>query len=71
MDSLEFWMLMIHANVPLQITRDVFVYGGIIKMHTIHESNYTVIKLPRNGNSKAKKINKKKTIQLVEVINHN
>jgi len=28
-------------------------------MHTIHENNYTVIKLPRNGNSKAKKINKK------------
>jgi len=25
-------------------------------MHTIHESNYTVIKLPRDGNSKAKKL---------------
>jgi len=29
-------------------------------MHTIHEGNYTVVKLPRNENSKAKKINKKK-----------
>ena len=28
-------------------------------MHTIHESNYAVIKLPRSGNSKAKKINEK------------
>jgi len=24
-------------------------------MHTIRESNYTIIKQPRNGNSKAKK----------------
>jgi len=45
----------IRANVPLQSSRSVFFYGEIIKMHTIHESNYTVTKLPRNGNSKAKK----------------
>jgi len=32
----------------------IFVNGEILQMHTIHESNYTVIKLPRNGNSKAK-----------------
>jgi len=38
-------------------------------MHTTHEGNYTAIKLPRKGNSKAKKINKK-TIQFVEVIKH-
>jgi len=31
-----------------------FVNGKILQLHTIHESNYTVIKLPRNGNSKAK-----------------
>jgi len=30
-----------------------------MQMHTIHESNYTVKKLPCIGNSKAKKINKK------------
>jgi len=28
-------------------------------MHTIPENNYAVIKLPHNGNSKMKKINKK------------
>jgi len=38
--------------------RRIFVYGEIIQMHTIHESNYAVIKLPRNVNSKAKKISK-------------
>jgi len=48
-------MLMIRVNIPLQISRDIFVYGEIIPMHTIHESSYTVTKLPRNGNSKAKK----------------
>jgi len=31
-----------------------FVNDEILQMHTIHESNYTVIKLPCNGNSKAK-----------------
>jgi len=40
-------------------------------MHTIDESNCTVTKLPRSGNSKAKKINKRnKTIQFIEVIKH-
>ena len=39
----------------LQISRAIFAYGEIIQMHTFHESNYTVIKLPRNGNRKAKK----------------
>jgi len=47
-------MLMIRVNVSLQISRSVFVHGEIIQMHTIDESNYAVIKLPRNGNSKAK-----------------
>jgi len=28
-------------------------------MHIIHKGNYTAIKLPRNGNSKAEKFNKK------------
>jgi len=55
-------MLMIHVNDPLQISRGIFVWGEIIKMHTIHQRKYTVMKLPRNVNSKAKKINKK-TIQ--------
>jgi len=57
-------MLMIHVNVPLQISRGIFVCGEIIKMHTIHRSNYIVMKLPRNGKSKLKKINKTK-IQFV------
>jgi len=46
---------MIRVNVQLQISRGIFVYGEIIQMHTTHESKYTVIKLPRNGNTKAKK----------------
>jgi len=33
----------------------MFAYGKIIQMYTILESNYTVIKLPGNGNFKAKK----------------
>jgi len=45
---------MIHVNVSLQISRCIFVNGEILQMHTTHKSNYTVIKLPRNGNSKAK-----------------
>jgi len=40
-------------------------------MHTIRESNYTVIKLLRSGNSKAKKITKNKTSQFIEAIKHN
>jgi len=35
----------------------MFVYGEIVQMHTILESNCSVIKLPRNGNFKAKKFN--------------
>jgi len=46
-------MLMIRVNVPLEISRGIFVYGEITEMHTIHESNYTAIKLPHNGNSMA------------------
>jgi len=38
-----------------------FVYDEIIQMHAFYESNCTVIKLPRNGNSKAKKIYEKTT----------
>jgi len=34
------------CNVQLQISRRIFVYGEIIQMHTIRESNYTVIKPP-------------------------
>jgi len=54
-------MLMIPVNVSLQSSRSVFVHGEIIQMHTIHGSNYAVIKLLRNGTSRsrAKKINKK------------
>jgi len=51
-------MLLIRLNVPLQISRRIFVNGKILQMHTIHESNYTAIKLPRNGNSKRKIMNK-------------
>jgi len=47
-------MLMIRVNISLQISRCIFVNDEILQMHTIHESNYTVIKLPCNGNSKAK-----------------
>ena len=63
-------MSMIRVNVSLQISRCIFVYGEIIQMHTIHENNYALIKLPRNGNSKAKKFNKK-NIQFIEIIMHN
>jgi len=45
---------MMRVNVSLQISRCIFLNGEILQMHTIHESNYTVIKLPRKGNSKAK-----------------
>jgi len=31
------------------------VYGEIINMNTIRESNYTVIKQPRKGNSYSEK----------------
>jgi len=31
-----------------------FVNGEPLQLYTIHESNYTVIKLPLIGNSKAK-----------------
>jgi len=48
-------MLMIHVNIPLQISRGIFVCGDIMQMHTIHESNYAVIKLSRNENSQVKK----------------
>jgi len=40
--------------VSLQISRCIFVIGEILQMHTIHKSNYTAIKLPHSGNSKAK-----------------
>jgi len=50
-------LLMIRVNVPLQSSRAIFVYGEIIRMHTILESKCTVIKLPLNRNFKAKKIN--------------
>ena len=52
-------MLMIRVNIPLQISRGICVYGEIMQMHTIHESNHTVMKLPRNENSKEKKYQQK------------
>jgi len=39
-------------------------------MYTVNESNYRVIKLPCNVNSKAKNVSKRKTIQFI-VIKHN
>jgi len=60
---------MLRVNVPLTISNGIFVYGEIIKMHTIHDGYYTVVKLPRNGNSEAKKINRR-TNQFVEVIKY-
>jgi len=48
-------MLMIRVNIPLQFSRDIFVYGEIIQMHTNHESSYTGLKLSRNENSQANK----------------
>jgi len=62
-------MLTIRVNVSSQISRGNFFCGEIIQVHTIHESSYTVIKLPRNDNSKAKKINKN-TIQFIEIVKH-
>jgi len=47
-------MSMIRVNVSLQISRCIFVNGEILQMHPIHESNLTVMKLPRNGNSSLK-----------------
>jgi len=40
-------------------------------MHTTHERNYTVMKQPGNGNSRAKNYTCRKTIQFIEVIKHN
>jgi len=47
-------MLMICVNISLQISKYIFVNGEIIQMHRILATNNTFIKLPRNGNSKAK-----------------
>jgi len=49
---------MMRENVPLQSSRGIFVYGEIMQMHTILDSNGTEAKLPRNGNFKAKKLTK-------------
>jgi len=35
---------MIRVTVPFQVSIGIFVYGEIVKMHTIHERNYKVIK---------------------------
>jgi len=40
---------------PITNLKRHFVNGEIIQMHTIDESNYTVKKLPRNGNSRRRK----------------
>jgi len=37
-------MLMIHVNAPFQISSGIFVYGEIIKTHTVHERKYKAIK---------------------------
>jgi len=63
-------MLMMRVKVSLQILRCIFVHGEILRMHTIHESKYIVIKLPRNVKRKAKN-NSQKIIQFIEVIKHN
>jgi len=63
-------MSMVRVKVQLQISRGIFVYGEIVQMHAIRESGYTVIKQPRNGNSKEKK-NQQREIQFIEVIKHN
>jgi len=39
-----------------------FVHGEIIQMNTIHESNYTATKQPRNGNKSAKKLTKNSSV---------
>jgi len=73
-------MLFIRANKPLRISRGIFVYGEIIQMHTIHESNYTIIKLHhvmervKKSGKWAKKMFQnilKITIQFIEAIKHN
>jgi len=60
---------MILLNVSIQISRGIFVYGEITQMLTFNENNRMVIKLPSNGNSKAKN-NNEKTIQFIEVTKH-
>jgi len=35
-------MLLVRVNVPLQFLRGIFVYGEIIQVHTIGESNYSI-----------------------------
>jgi len=57
------------VNVPLQISRGNFVCEQIIQMHTIRKSNFTIIKLPSNGNIKVKFFFF--LIQFTEVIKHN
>jgi len=46
---------MIRGNVPLPISRGIFVCGEMIQMYTTRKRNYTVIKQRHNGDSKAKK----------------
>jgi len=47
------------------LKRHFCVWGKhTIQMHAILESNHRVIKLPRNGSRKAKKLNKKKQCSL-------
>ena len=47
---------------PITNLKRHFVYGEIIQIHTIHESNYTVINQPRNGSGKVKIINKSNSV---------
>jgi len=51
-------MLLRHVNASLQISRGIFGYDEIIQTHTMPERNFAVMKQPRNGNSKAKKLTK-------------
>ena len=47
--------LVIRVNVPFQISSGIFVYSKIMKMHTVHERKYKIIKEPPNRNIKANK----------------
>jgi len=58
---LAFWQMNMYSqNFLWQKQGTIRKIHWIIKLHTIHECNYTVIKLPCNGNSrpKVKKIKK-------------
>ena len=55
-------MLIRRVIALIQISNGNFVFAEIIQMHTIHESNCTVIKQPRNGSNKAKNLTKHNSV---------